>query len=129
MKYKYTILYVKNVTKTIEFYEKAFGFNRIFITPENDYAELNTGETRLSFASTTLAASNLKHGFEQSDLKNKAFGIELAFTSENIDADFEKAIHAGAVLYEKISEKPWGQKVGYLRDLNGFLIEIGTPMK
>lgn len=28
MKYAYTILYVENVTETIEFYEAAFGFSR-----------------------------------------------------------------------------------------------------
>lgn len=43
IKFGYTILYVENVSKSIEFYEKAFGFVRKFITPENDCAELNTG--------------------------------------------------------------------------------------
>ncbi|MCL4150664.1 UNVERIFIED_CONTAM: hypothetical protein GTU68_014362 [Idotea baltica] len=52
----------------------------------------------------------------------------MAFTTENIEADFQKAINAGATLFELIKEKPWGQKVGYLRDNNGFLIEICTPM-
>ncbi|EIM75241.1 glyoxalase/bleomycin resistance protein/dioxygenase [Nitritalea halalkaliphila LW7] len=35
VKFGYTILYVKDVTKSIEFYEKSFGFERKFITPEN----------------------------------------------------------------------------------------------
>jgi lactoylglutathione lyase len=51
VEFKYTILYVKDVTTTIKFYEKAFGFERIFVTPENDYGELSTGNTTLSFAS------------------------------------------------------------------------------
>jgi len=62
IKFAYTILYVQNVTKSVEFYENAFGFSRKFITPENDYAELLVGETTLSFASTTLAKSNLTNG-------------------------------------------------------------------
>lgn len=128
MKYTYTIHYVENVLKTIEFYEKAFGFQRKFITPENDYGELITGETTLSFASITLGKSNLKDGFQESSIRNKPFGIEMAFTTENIEIDFEKAKKAGAIEVEKIITKPWGQKVGYVRDNNGFLIEICTPI-
>ena len=129
MKYAYTILYVESVTETIEFYEKAFGFSRKFITPENDYAELISGETTLSFASIELGNSNFKQGFEQSSPSKKPFGIELAFTTENIETDFQTAINNGAIEFESIKEKPWGQKVGYLRDNNGFLIEICTPIK
>ena len=128
MKFKYTIIYVEDVAKTIQFYETAFGFTKKFITPENDYAELITGETTLSFASFELASSNLKNGFKKSKMSKKPFGIELAFTSEKIEEDFKKAVSAGAIIYEEIKEKPWGQKVGYLKDINGFLIEICTPM-
>ena len=31
--------------------------------------------------------------------------------------------------FEPLVEKPWGQKVGYVLDNNGFLIEICTPIK
>ena len=34
----------------------------------------------------------------------------------------------GAVLLAEVVTKPWGQKVGYVRDLNGFIVEICTPM-
>jgi len=129
MKYAYTILYVANVPETTEFYERAFGFARKFITPENDYAELISGETSLAFASLELGNSNFKKGFEIIPKNTKPFGVELAFTTENIEADFQKAINAGAVEFEPLTRKPWGQKVGYLRDNNGFLIEICTPMK
>ena len=40
IKFAYTILYVQEVTKAIEFYEKAFDFTRKFISPDNDYGEL-----------------------------------------------------------------------------------------
>lgn len=49
IKFAYTILYVEDVTKTIEFYENAFGFQRKFISPDNDYAELITGATIVRF--------------------------------------------------------------------------------
>ena len=128
IKFAYTILYVKDVTKTVEFYEKAFGFARKFVTPDNDYGELLAGETTLSFASLTLAQSNLKDGFTASSLTSKPFGIEIGFTTENVEETIATATKAGAIIVEEPKTKPWGQVVAYLRDLDGFLIEICTPM-
>ena len=128
MIYGYTIIYVKDVNETISFYENAFGFQRGFITPESDYGELLTGNTTLAFATLKLGHSNLPKGFVKSHREDKPFGVELAFVSENIEADYKTAIENGAIEYQAISAKPWGQKVGYLRDINGFLIEICSPM-
>ena len=122
-------MYVENVTETIEFYQKAFGFEKKFVTPENDYGELISGETTISFASIELGNSNFKNGFEKIDKTKKPFGVEIAFTTGNIESDFKKAVDAGAKEFEPLIEKPWGQKVGYVLDNNGFLIEICTPIK
>jgi lactoylglutathione lyase len=129
VKLGYMILYVADVNKSITFYEAAFGFERKYLTPENDYAELRTGETTLSFASKTLANSNLKNGFLESALSNKPFGIELGLVTENVQAIIEKALLHGATLLEAPIQKPWGQTVAYIRDLDGFLIEVCTPMQ
>ena len=128
IKYAYTILYVENVTRAIEFYEKSFGFNRKFVTEENDYGEIITGETTISFASKKLANSNLNNGFIESDLKNKPFGIELGFVTENIAETIENAKNNGGMIIEEPKQKPWGQIVAYIRDIDGFLIEICTAM-
>lgn len=128
IQFAYTILYVQDVTKSVEFYEKAFGFARKFISPGNDYGELSVGETTLSFASTALAKSNLKDGFTESRLADKPFGIEIGFTTENVAETLAMATKAGAIVVENPKTKPWGQTVAYLRDLDGFLIEICTPM-
>lgn len=96
MKFAYTILYVPNVLETIVFYENAFGFSRKFITPENDYGELISGETTIAFASLDLGKSNFKKGFKEIKHSEKPFGVELAFTTETIEKDFSKAINAGA---------------------------------
>lgn len=129
MKYAYTIIYVDNVIETIDFYKNAFGFKKKFVTPENDYGELISGETTIAFASIELGNSNFKQGFEKVQKSKKPFGVEIAFVTENIETDFKKAIDAGAVEFESLVEKPWGQKVGYVLDNNGFLIEICTPVK
>ena len=129
MKYGYTIFYVANVPLTIDFYERAFGFVKKFVTPEEDYGELLSGEATIAFASFALGASNFKKGFQKLDRANEPIGMEMAFVTEEIEKDFDAAVDAGAKIYEPIVEKPWGQKVGYLRDINGVLIEICTPVK
>ena len=129
MKYGYTIIYVENVKETIDFYEKAFGFQQKFVTPENDYGELISGETTIAFASIELGNSNFRNGIKTTDRNGKPFGVEMAFVTEDIESDFKKALEMGASVFEPLTEKPWGQKVGYLRDNNGFLIEICSPIK
>ena len=128
MKYGYTILYVTDVGKTIEFYEKAFGFKRKMITPDNGYGELQTGGTCIGFVSMEMGKSNFTKGLQKADQSRLPFGIELAFTTKTIEKDFQRALDAGAIQWEPLREKPWGQTVGYLLDNNGFLIEICTPM-
>ncbi len=128
IKFGYTILYVSDVSKSIVFYERAFGFERKFITPENDYGELLTGETTISFVSKKLANSNLKNGFIESSQSDKPFGIQLALVADNVETIIDKALEFGAILTEKPIQKPWGQTVGYIRDIDGFLLEICTPV-
>lgn len=126
--FAYTILYVQDVQKSIEFYEKAFGFTRKFITPESDYGELLVSETTLSFAVHTLAKKNLPDGYIESNLSQKPFGVEIGFTTTNVDKTIQAALQVGASLVAEPKVKPWGQTVAYVRDLDGFLIEICTPM-
>lgn len=128
IKFAYTILYVRDVEQSVTFYEKAFGFTRKFVTPDNQYGELAVGETTLSFAVHELAASNLKEGYVESSLQSKPFGIEIGFTTDNVEATVQSAIAAGATLAEAPKTKPWGQVVAYVRDLDGFLVEICTAM-
>ena len=128
IKYNYTILYVQDVTKSIDFYERAFGFKREFIAPDNTYGELATGDTILSFASVELAKSNLKGGFIESTNSNKPFAIEIGFATDNVERVYDKAVNEGAIAEAPAKRKPQGQTVAYVRDLDGFLIEICTPM-
>lgn len=129
IKFKYVILYVEKVETSMNFYKDTFDAEIKFITPEKDYGELLTGETTLSFASVDLAASNVKKGFLQSKTEVKPFGIELGFVTDNVEALIEKSINNGAVLYEDIAVKPWGQKTAYIKDLDNYLVEICTKIQ
>lgn len=129
IKFKYVILYVEDVELSMNFYKNTFGSEIKFITPEKDYGELITGETSLSFASISLAASNIKEGFLTSKAGEKPFGIELGFVTDDVEALVEKALKNGAVLYENIAVKPWGQKTAYIKDLDHYLVEICTEVQ
>ena len=126
MKFGYMILYVKDVEKTVAFYESAFGLKRKFVH-ESGYGEMDTGETKLAFASVELAASN-GVPFVRTNSEGPAPAVEVAFVTEDVAAAFAVAVKAGAVPVSEAKQKPWGQTVGYVRDLNGFLIEICSPM-
>ncbi len=129
IQFAYTILYVQDVEKAISFYETAFGFSRKFVTPDYQYGELSVGETTLSFAVHALAASNLKDGYLASDPQHKPFGIEIGLTTPDVEATVAAALKAGATLAAAPKTKPWGQTVAYVRDIDGFLVEICTSMK
>ena len=128
LKLGYTLFYVDDVEKSISFYKNAFGLEAGFVDKENkQYGELITGSTKLGFVQHQTAAS---HGFlyEHANLDKNPFATEIGFISEDVQASFDKAIAAGAVAVSKPQQKPWGQTVSYVRDLNGFLVEICSAM-
>ena len=123
MKFAYTLLYVDDVEKTMDFYSSAFGLEVGFLHESKQYGEMKTGETKLGFVQHETAGS---HGFEYEKItrSRKAPGIEIGLVSSNVEASYMKAINAGAVGVTKPSTKPWGQIVSYVKDCNGFLVEI-----
>lgn len=127
MTYGYTILYVENVEATLAFYVKAFGFTQKFITPEKDYAELTTGDTTLAFASYSVAEFN-GIAIERRDSKALPSPFEITLVVGDIESAWKQAVEAGSVVVKKPAQKPWGQTVGYLRDINGFLVEVCTKI-
>jgi len=125
----YCIFYVNDVAATIDFFTTAFGFEQRFVTPENDYGELETGATTLAFASIELASANLAGagGFVLPDERQPAPASITLLTSD-VEATTAAAIAAGARPYVDLIDKPWGQTVGYVLGPSSLLIEIATPM-
>lgn len=128
MKFGYSIFYVPDVPATVHFYEQAFRLSRRFIHESSQYAEMETGFTILAFASEEMAKSN-GLTITPHRLESNIAAVEVAFITETIEEDFNQAIRAGAVVIKPIEAKPWGQTVGYVRDLNGVLVELCTPVK
>lgn len=127
MRFGYTILYVRDVAASVAFYEQAFGLARRFVHESGAYAELETGATTLAFASEDLADANglvIRPNTE----RDPAAAFEIGLVSEDPDASYARAVAAGAIALVPVKEKPWGQKVGYVRDLDGCLVEICSAM-
>lgn len=122
MKFAYTILYVQDVPQTVEFYEAAFGLRRRFVHESGQYAEMETGATALAFAAEELAGGEIR--FRPTRATDAPPAAEIGLVTEDVAGDFRRAVAAGAVPVQEPKEKPWGQTVSYVRDQNGFLVEI-----
>ena len=128
MKFAYTLLYVRDVSRSLTFYESAFGLQRRFLHESGMYGELDTGATTLSFVGHDLAKSNLPEGFQPSDPTRPPAAFEVAFATADVPAAYDRAVSAGAAAVTPPKTKPWGQTVAYVRDLDGHLVELCTPL-
>ena len=128
MKLGYTILYVPDVSASLQFFERAFGLKRRFVHESGTYGELDTGETTLSFAAHELAESHFAGGHVQAHASAMPLGMEIALVTADVAAAHGKAVAAGARELAAPSAKPWGQTVSYVRAPDGCLIELCTPI-
>lgn len=127
MRFGYTIIYVSDVESTINFYKNAFNFELNFLHESKQYGELNTGDTKIAFASNEMAQSNGVK-FVANNLKNDAAGFEIALITSDVKYAYKHATDNGAIAVTEPILKPWGQEVAYVRDPNGIIIEICSPM-
>ena len=125
----YTIFYVHDVAETVSFFTDAFGLEQRFVTPENDYGELDTGPTTLAFVSIELAKANLDEagGFVLPDEVRPA-PASITLLATDVAAAVAGAMAAGARPCVAPVDKPWGQTVAYVLGPSSLLIEIATPM-
>lgn len=125
MQFGYTILYVPDVPATLQFYEAAFGFSTRFLAEGGDFGELDTGSTSLAFCSHSLLRQMGKT--PQVADPDKA-SSEIALCTPDVAAALARALAAGATLKHPVEVMPWGQTIAYVADINGFLVELCTPM-
>lgn len=125
MQLAYTILYVDDVRRSVAFYERAFGLSPRFVHDSGDYGEMETGSTALAFSSRALMRQLGKH---PQQARSDAPCFEVAFTTADVSQALERAVSAGAILVQSPQQMPWGQTLAYVADLDGFLVEICTPV-
>ncbi len=126
--FSHVIFYVESIESALSFFEKVFGISPKFIHESGQYAELDTGATSIALASEPLGDSNLPNGYVRSRKKEPPLGCELVFTVDDVQKFFNLAVREGGEGLSPPQEKPWGQTVAYIRDPNGVLIELASPM-
>lgn len=125
MQFGYTILYVPDVPASLAFYQAAFGLSTRFLHDSGDFAELDTGATALAFCSHALL-----HAMGKSPRAPQADhpSFEIALVTDDVPTAVARAQAAGAQLVQVPTDMPWGQTIAYVSDLNGFLVELCTPV-
>jgi lactoylglutathione lyase len=121
---------VPDVGASVAFYGRAFGLGLHYMHPSGGYAELDSGAAVLGFLSETFIDktdlfSGLPIALNRRDLP--AASAHVALWSANIEADWLRAVEAGAEIVKALEAKPWGQISGYVRDLDGIIVELCTP--
>lgn len=125
MQLGYTILYVEDVRKTVDFYERAFGLSTKVLHEEGNFSEMNTGATSLAFCAHALIR---QMGKTPAHPDPKVPSFEIAFVTPDVESALQRAMAAGAALVQAPMFMEWGQTVAYVSDINGFLVELCTPM-
>jgi lactoylglutathione lyase len=128
MRFGYTILYVSDVASSLDFYERALGQRRRFLHESGQYAELDTGHTALAFAAHELASANLPGVYRPEERPSSRPPFEVCFVTDNVQAAFDRAVEEGATAVSSPQTKPWGQDVAYVRDPDGNLVELASPV-
>ena len=92
-----------------------------FVAPDSSYATLGGQGAVLAFAQTAMAP-------DAEGAVGAPAGSEVWIEAEDVPAALARAVAAGAEPVQEPVVKPWGQTVAYVRDPNGTLIELGSPV-
>lgn len=131
----FSILLVSGgVRRALDFYARAFRLRIKFVSPGETYGELDTGATALAMCSAAHAATNFERGageapaFARSQLSEPAHASITSLIVPDVDAAYAHAVACGAAPMAPPATKPWGHRVSYVRDLEGFLVELCGEM-
>jgi lactoylglutathione lyase len=128
MQFAWTIVYVDEPAAAAAFYERTFGLTGEFAAPDGSYAQLDTGATKLAFASYALGEGNFAGGVRRAGGDGAPPNVEIVLVHEEVDRAWEIALAAGCDALAPPQDKPQGQRVAYVRDPFGSLLELATPL-
>ena len=121
-------LTLKDCTKAIEFYKKAFNAKVLDLFP-------NPGGKGVMHAVIQIGNSLLMMGDEAPGMTAKsaetigASPISLFVYVPNVDEAFQQAVAAGAVAQMPVADMFWGDRAGNLKDPFGYSWMLATHTK
>lgn len=120
MRLKNVLIVVNDIEKSKRFYKDLFGLDVIL---DND------GNVILT-EGLVLQDAKIWKEFIRKDIVVQNNATELYFEEKDIEAFAKKleAYEEPIVYVNRLMEHSWGQKVIRFYDLDGNLIEVGTPM-
>ncbi|KAK4719966.1 hypothetical protein R3W88_018304 [Solanum pinnatisectum] len=128
--FAYTVVYCRDVAKSVAFYAKAFGYSVRRLDENGKWGELESGATTIAFTPMHQHETDDITGHVQTpQSRGDRQPIELCFDYVDIDAAYKRAIENGAVTVSEPEEKKWGQKVGYVRDPDGNVVRMESHVK
>lgn len=122
----FPMIYVPDVRASVSFYERALRATLDHVHEEGSYAEITLGSLTVGLVDAAVAAQHLPATFRPHELSAPPAAFELYVEVEDVDEAAERAIRVGAMLMGEAADKPWGQRVAYLRDPDGVVIELAS---
>ena len=121
MKLKNILIVVKDIERSRKYYHDLFGLELVV---DNDGNMILTD-------GLVLQDEKIWKNFIGKDIFPKSNSCELYFEEQNIDAFIEKLekLYPSVQYVNRLMTHSWGQKVIRFYDLDGNLIEVGTPMQ
>lgn len=112
---------VRDLARSIAFYENGLGLPRMESPPEVAFFTLNG--TWLGLYGRDALAEDAQVSADGSGFSGFTLAHNLASEAE-VDALVEQAIHAGAKLVKQPQKVFWGGYSGYFSDPDGYLWEV-----
>jgi lactoylglutathione lyase len=128
MQLGWVIVYVDDPAAAAAFYQRAFGLRGDFVAPGGTFAQLDTGPTKLAFAAYGLGDGNFAGGVRRAAPDGQPPNVEIALVAEDVEAAYARALEAGCTSLAAPADKPQGQRVAYVLDPFGTLVELATPL-
>jgi lactoylglutathione lyase len=121
----YVILIVDDLERALWFYTEVVGLK--LGHRSGDYAQLDTGATRLALYTRNAMATTL--GLSLQAPRPEAPGFEIGFKVADVDLTVNELIARGAVPVVPPTDRFWGQRTAYVRDPDGHLIELAQDLR
>jgi lactoylglutathione lyase len=121
----YIILIVENLDRALNFYTRVLGLR--LGHRSGDYAQLDTGTTRLALYTRNAMAKTLSLSLDAPAAN--APGFEIGFKVADVDAAFSELVARGAPAVVPPTDRFWGQRTAYVRDPDGHLVELAQDLR